>query len=386
MQKHICNIYIFLWCLYSLQGTLYSRGSIISQLLLVIIIMISFYYFFILLTHHKLPDVLKVLSWLLLLWTIYGFIIIIYGNGVKALPNHYYLKNIYVAQLPVYVFYYFSKEGYLTESLLRKWAVVFLIIGIARFNTHYDENLANAIERGSSKEEFTNNKAYVILAIMPFIPLYFKKPIIQYILLGVCMLYVLLGMKRGAILSGAICSVWFLFKSFKENSYSGTKVWKGLLTIIIIAGAVFAIQWMLLTSAYFVQRLDLTLEGNSSGRDRIYLNYFNYFVNQSNYFHLLLGNGADATFRILHQYAHDDWLEIAINNGLFMVFLYAIYWIIMLRTIGKVKKVNYTYFLILGMYFIIYFMKTIYSMSYYSIPFVASCAFGFALANSINTE
>lgn len=383
MEKQICNIYIFLWCLYSLQGTLYPRGGFLSQGLLVVVLAMSLYYFIKVITCYKMPLVLKSLSLLLLLWTIYGFIIIIYGNGVKWVANHTYLKNIYTSILPIYTFYYFSKNGFLTQSMLRRWGVVFLMIGIICFNTHYSENLSNAIARGSNREEFTNNTAYAILSILPLLPLYYKKPTIQYVLLFVCMLYVLWGMKRGAILSGFVCSCWFLYMSLKEKGYNSgkKKAWRSILIVIIVLGAIFAVQQMFLTSEYFGRRYDLTVEGDSSGRDSIFINYLNFYLGQSNYLYLLIGNGADATVRLLNEFAHNDWLEIAINNGLIMIIIYVIYWINIIKTISVARKTNYTCYLIISMFFIIFLMKSFYSMSYSDITIYASSAFGFALAN-----
>ena len=321
MKKNICNIYIFLWCLYNLQGTLYARGTIISQLLLILLLFISFFYYFRLLIYHHLPLVLKILSCLFFIWTIYGFVIIVYGNGVQRVLNYSYLKNIYIALLPIFVFYCFVKEGLLSESLLKKWSIVFLILGIIRFNTYSDESLARAIERGSNQEEFTNSKAYVIVAVMPLLPLFYKKPVFQYVLLGICLLYTFLGVKRGAILSGVVCSVWFIYESFKEKRNNGANIWRLLLTTIFIVGIVYAIQQMVLSSDYFIKRFDATMDGNSSGRDKLFITYGTFFINQTNVFHILFGNGADATMRLLNEFAHNDWLELAIDNGLVVVVL-----------------------------------------------------------------
>ena len=379
MQKQLCNIYIILWCLYNLQGVLYPMGSFVAQLMLGLTLSMSVYYLWSLFVHYKLPMVLKILSFLLLVWTIYGLILIIFGNGVRWLPDYYYLKNIYISQLPIFVFYYFSKEGYLTESLLKKWTVVFVIIAIASFHIKIGTRIA---EDALGREEFTNNTAYVVLSTLPLVPLFYRKTIIQYVLLGIVLLYVLLGMKRGAILCVALASVWFLFRSFKVNSAGGKKVWQLLLTILIIAGAVVAVQWLLSSSNYFAYRLAETMEGNSSDRDYLFSASFYYFFEQSNVLRILFGNGADATVRIFGNYAHNDWLEIAINNGLVTLVLYFVFWIDLLKTVVKTRKRNYTAYLMMGLFLISFFLKSLYSMTYYSLPMYAACAFGFALANS----
>ena len=158
------------------------------------------------------------------------------------------------------------------------------------------------------------------------------------------------------------------------------------MSVSVILGAIYVFQQMVLTSDYFNYRLEMTYEGDSSGRDLLYDNYIKFVFSQSNIIHLLFGNGADATVRILGEYAHNDWLEMAINNGLVAVFLFLLYWIVMLKAIIKTRKVNSICYLMMGTFFIIYLMKSFYSMSYNSTSIFASSAFGFALANSNRTE
>jgi hypothetical protein len=381
MGKLICNIYIFLWCLYGLQGTLYPTGSILARFLLVVLLLFSLYCVIVATSQIKMPSLLKMVLCLIIVFSVYGFVNILYGNGAEnKVPSYYYLRGIYCSFLPLIVFYMFSKQGSLTENMLQKWLFVFLMIGITQFYRTQRLNLEALAERESNMEEATNNAGYIMLSIIPLIPLFHKRPLMQYSILSVCMVYVLLGMKRGAIIIGALCTTWFFFITLKSNRLSTKQVLRVVLTIIVVVAAVFFIQYMLQNSDYFNYRLEKTMEGDSSGRDALFSTYYNFFLNQSNLLRIAFGNGADATLRKFGEFAHNDWLEIAINNGVFVLLLYAVYWVVLFRTIRKSRKRNPTAHIILGLFFIVYFMKTIFSMSYNDVTIFSCAALGYALA------
>lgn len=370
------NLYITAWCLYYLQGTLYASGSLLSQALMFLIIIVSLYYFKYANEKYRIPSVLKTLNILLIFFTIYGIIIIIFGNGISGVVNYRYLKGIYMSLLPIYPFYVFTKKGELTEDSLRYWVLLFIPIAIASFYRDQRESLMAAIEMGSRREEFTLNAAYIFLAIIPLLALC-KKAVVQYTLLAVCLYFVLMGVKRGALLTGAICLLYFIMSSFKQSNKT-KKIWVLILSVGLIVLAYNAIIYMMETSDYFNSRLEQTQDGNSSGRDVIFNTLWNYFLN-SNIIYFLIGHGADATLKVTG-YAHNDWLEIAVNNGLLGVIIYLAYWINMYKLSRKTS--NDVLKKIITLFIIVYFTRTFYSMSYNDIPIYATSALGFALAKS----
>ena len=185
--KSIINIYLGLWCIYSLQGLLYSSGGWISRSVLAILILVSLYYFFYANLKYKLPSVLKVLSIIVAVFSIYGLIRIIQNEQITITENYYtikswdYLKNILMSLLPVYTIYVGTKRNELTETGLKRWLIVFLLVGIIDFYSANAINLAAARASGSMREEFTNNSAYTILSIVILIPLLYKRPLLQYL-------------------------------------------------------------------------------------------------------------------------------------------------------------------------------------------------------------
>ena len=178
MSKHfnICNFYILLWCLYNLQGTLYASGSIISQGILAVLLLISLFFVIYANAKFEMPPYMKVLNVMLLMFTVYGILLIFSGETlivregyIGAVSNKGYVKSIYISLLPIYAFFVFAKTGQLSKLVVRRWVPVFLGVVIVTFLTRQSELLAEAEELMSTQEEFTNNVGYTFLAIIPLL-------------------------------------------------------------------------------------------------------------------------------------------------------------------------------------------------------------------------
>lgn len=379
MKKGIVHFYLAISCLYNLQGVLYAIGGALSQALLAVKLLISIYFFLVAILQFKLPKVLKILSVFIVILVPYGVFNIMVGH-VTWISPHYYLRNILDSLLPIYVFYVFAKKGLLTDRILAGWLFVFIVVGIGQFFKYYNLELEE-----TGHEEVTVNAGYTILSILPLLPLLRRKPLVQYVLLAVLLFFVLQGFKRGAIIAGVVCSVFFLIGNYfiNRDALGGVtfkQIIRALLSLGVIVAAVYAVQLVLNTSDYFNQRIENTLEGDSSGRDDLYSTYYSWFINQSNPLRILFGNGGDATIKFFGQYAHNDWLEIAINNGIIMVILYAVYWVSLIRETFILRKRDSIAFLMISMFFIIYFFRSFISMSYNDISIYAASALGYAIA------
>ncbi len=389
MNKRIfVHIYLALWNIYWLQGVLYPSGSRVSQLVLAILLLVSVYYIIVALFHYKFPKVLKTLTLLLGVFTVYGLIALLSGStftiletGNSSVDASDYLKNIFVSLLPIYSVFVFTKRGYLDEKRMRVWAIIFLFVAIVEFYHFQRVALSSLAARGLDAEEITNNRAYVVISILTLIPLFYKKPVIQYAILAICLYYALIGMKRGALVCGVISTIWFLFNSIKAEKKSSRTILMLLLAFLVVFVFIFSVDNLLASSDYFINRVEESLAGDSSNRSELYVMLLDHLTNESNVVRFLFGNGANATLNIAYNYAHNDWLEIAINNGIVVVLIYLVYWIRMFKSIKNTKD-NTLCYMMLSLFFIVYFLKTFFSMSYASIPTCAATAFGFAIAMS----
>lgn len=385
LRINVCHIYLLVVLLCAVDGWLYSSGGFLAQGLQYVLILMSLYYTVYANVYYKLPTYFKALNVLLIMFTIYGILLLISGEqlyvreSMREVANTRYLKLIYKSLLPIYAFYVFAKKGLLTEKTMKFMFFVFLALAIRSFFKAEEAMLRSAIERGSSAEEFTNNVAYTFVGLLPALVLFHKKPIIQYICLAVCAYFIVVGMKRGAMLSGGICMLWFLFSNMKKNPKKRRWIIVVVSMVVIVVGVYF-IRYMMDTSDYFQYRIAQTRAGESSQRDVLYSTFYNHFIHEDNPFRFLFGYGANATLKIGENFAHNDWLEIAINNGLVGLVVYLVYWIVFFITWRKTKKQPQS-FMALGMLLIILFLATLFSMSYDSVSKCSAMVLGYYLAD-----
>lgn len=379
-----CDWFIIVFVVYYLQGVLYPSGGIFSLGLLAINLMVSIYCAFKVFLFNNNPPFIKGLNLLLLMFTIYGVALIITSPSVIYYPkcgfmmkSYNYLKSIYLSLLPIYAFYYFTKKGYLTETRLIRWGFVFFISVILSYFRFQQEMIQKLADRGKIVDETTNNVGYLFLSLIPLLVLYRKKPLIQFAGLAIVMAFIVMGMKRGAIAIGAVVFVYFMWKAIK-NSRGKSKFVFIILSLIICVFAVVFFIYTMANSDYMMKRVEATMEGNTSGRDNLYLFFWKYFTNEADALQYMFGRGANGTLEIYYNYAHNDWLEIAVNQGLIGVIIYAVYWICFFKTYGKATNSNAK--IIFAISFFIFFSKTLFSMSYVDHTYVDTSVLGYALA------
>ncbi len=386
---NICNFYILLWCLYSLQGTLYTGGSIISQGILAVLLVISLYYTIYANIKFVLPPYMKMLNIMLIMFVIYGGALLLspeplyIRSDMTLVSKKDYLKNIYMSLLPIYTFFVFTKSGQLTESVIKKWIPVFLIIIIACFFRQQSAAFARAAEVMSLREEFTNNMGYLFLAIIPLL-LFIKKPFVQYALFLICGMFIIAAMKRGAILIFALCLPLFMHSTLKALSFR-----KKMLIFILIAASILAlfyyVSYMLDTSEYFNTRLEATLEGDASNREDMYPHLLRQIFYYATPLQFLFGRGACGTLKVSDNFAHNDWLEIGINQGLLGVVIYIAYWIAFFVTTQRLKNNTIIYHALM-LTMLVYFVKTFFSMSYDDMPVYITLCIGYCMSHYYGKE
>ena len=383
---NICNVYIFLWLLYYLRGSLYATGSIISQGILAILFVISLYYFVVVNANMRPPSAIKALNVFVVMLILYGLIflasgeIIILEHTGKPVGAMEYMKDIFISILPIYAFYAFTSKGILTEINIRRWFFLFLAVVTITYFKAEREALQMAMMEGLMHEEFTNNTGYKFLSLIPLLFFFSKHRTLQYLALAYIMAFIIMGMKRGAIFIGAIVVLWFFYQTIK-NAPRKTRYKIILFSVAIVVATSLYIGNMLETSEYFQYRIEETQEGSTSGRDIIFSRLYSYFANETTAWQFYFGSGANYTVAIAGNFAHNDWLELAVNQGCLGVFIYFIYWICMYRTWRRCKSDSDIYSS-LGALCIIFFLCTFFSMSYGNMSIYATLCLGYCLASS----
>lgn len=377
------SLYIFAWCIYFYQGIIFSNGSIITQLLLVFLLLISLYYVFIANVRYKLPIYFIGLNLLLALFSIYGAYIIIFPYDNSPVASSEFIKQIYVSLLPIYAFYVYSKENLISEKSIQLWTIALIFLTIGLYFSQEKKLLLYALMKNSLREEFTNNVGYMFTSIVPMCVFLRKKPILQYFALAICLVFMVMAMKRGAFVVGLVCTFIILWKNISKVNIK-SKIIFLILSFVLSFMCVRFIDNQIKQSNYMNKRIEQTTKGDSSNRDKIYSTYLNFYVGQTSPSQFVFGTGANGTLQMVG-YAHNDWLEIAINHGLVGLVIYIFYWIFFARTSWG-RRFNGDCRFVLQLIFIEYLLRTVFSMSYREMGVGTQLILGYALAQERKDE
>lgn len=378
MNKFInaCNFYLGLRCLYNLQGVLYASGGVVSRTLLLLFLLLSLYYIGLVILKYKLSRPFKCITIFFALLFIYGVFLlftneVLYATG-NEVPRFEYLKSVMLSFGPVYACYYFTKQKTLTATSIKIWVYVYFLVATLSFF-----NVQQSVMELNDADAITNNMAYSFLALMPAVFLFDKKPAAQYLLLGYCLVFILMGVKRGAILIGTIALLYFVYFTFTQTTKK-YKFYSVVFTLILLSCLLYFVNEMVSSNDYFMSRVESTLSGDTSGRDELYSGYLNHFLTEQNFVNFIFGHGANGSIRIFYDYAHNDWLELAINQGILGLFLYLLYWLGLYkyRAMSKHNNVIRAYF---TLFIMVFFMKSLFSMSY-NMSIYASSVLGYMIA------
>lgn len=365
---NIENFILLLWGLYFTQGVFIPQGSIISRGILIIYLLISFYCMIkVNLSETLRFGYVKALNFLVLILSVYGLYSILMGRGSEG------LKAIYLSLLPTYSFYFIIQKKQLSENWYR-WIFFYcaLIVGVQymSYSNTMQEELLDA------EDGFTINVAYQIVALLPLLWFWRKKTLVQYFSLALVLLAVLSTAKRGAIIITILCFLYLVSQSLKNSTRRQKFGYFSLVVLFVAVILALALNYYS-NNAYLQQRWENTQDGNSSGRDYIYRQFWNAYIN-SNSLELLFGHGMRSSVSLIGHSAHNDWLQFLFDFGLFGAMVYMYYWIVFIRTWLTNHDDNTR--TIIGIIVIIYFTATLFSMSFNAMELPANICLGYCLA------
>lgn len=345
------------------------------RIIIGILISCSFIFFCIVNIGYKKNLYIYGLNMITLMFIYYGIMLIysdysIYKLDGTKVPNYSNLIDHLRSILPIFMFFYFTKKGTVTQNFINQLFFVLLSCSIVLYFERLLTGVFNEIEFFTR----TNNHAY---SLVPFIPMLYLINIskkIKTILLFTILIFLLLTAKRGAIIVG-IAAAFLYFYYTNTGKFSFNKIFSLFCGIIAIIGLFF---YFIRSNEYFQRRFLETIEGNSSHRDILYSEMYNHFINESDSDTFIYGNGAESAIRIFREAAHNDWLEIAINQGMFGIILYAIYWLFFIITIWNMKNSNIKH--AATTVFVMYFLMSFFSMSINAMPLICAFVIGYCIS------
>ena len=296
------------------------------------------------------------------------------GNPLGWSGTYSLFKNISIVLLSYFPFYTLTYKSIINERVLKRFAILSLICLIGAFYISFNEM---AYDNGT--KEIANHGAYYLVVIIPLLGLFFDDSI-EFVIYGAIAILALIGAKRGAIICVSFELLLFFYYYFKKSlkkKSSSKFVW----FIVAICALFYLLKNIYLGNEFLQARYEQTISGNSSLRDEIYSLAFSSFLDQD-FVHQLFGNGMSSTLRIIGGYAHQDWLELLINNGVIGIIIYASVFVVLFSYFRK-KRYSLPLmdkFMLLSA-IIGWLTRSLFSMGYMSIEtFFYVIVFGFICA------
>lgn len=356
---------IILYIIYYLQGILYPTGNIVSQMAIFTYVIIGGYYFLKVLLLNNNPAIIVIWS-LFFIIQVLSFIAAPFqiSGEIGMVSTLLQFKGIAAFSLTLFLAYFVAFRCEMSDRELAIIGIIFFILSVMRF--YYDQY---QLFLHFDKEGVTNNSAYMIISTFTFFPIILNRyRIIAIIILFISITLVISGLKRGAI----ICLiVSFVFLLWYYKKYIKMKLKNCIIVIALIAGVVFYSFSVYESNRFIQKRIEMTFDGDTSGREKMY-NFFWEYWNNDTWCGYICGNGMSQTVNIGGNYAHNDWLELLINNGLIGASIYLLFFLLLFR---YVIKMNISMHLKCAacLCSLVWFLKTLLSMGYtdlYNIIFV----------------
>lgn len=255
------------------------------------------------------------IGWMAVLWVISPKS---YHSSGEAVSTLYMVQYSIIVFSSVFSFYYISEKQLIENFQLKTFIILLAMVYVYNI-LHFDVAADSA---GDFDFSTVNNKSYSVAALFPLLSLFWNKKWIMISLMTAALFLVAFCLKRGAMLIAMSCYVLAFIFMFKENRLNRKyRRLLFLLILLIICGVVYVFYNIYHSDDLIQARIDLTLEGGSSGRDYIYAKIWHAWQN-SGFISRVVGHGPISTLSVSSNYAHNDWLEILFDFGLIGLLFY----------------------------------------------------------------
>lgn len=384
VRLNVSDFYIMCWLVLLLfeskLGLPYE--DLIASYLLKILLAWSFFYFALVCKKRTSIQYLKGLKCITVIYMIYGVECLLANRlilveGIRLSPFSF-LSETLRCVLPIFTFYYYNISGKFNRDKLIFWIPLFVIFAVVLYFLNRQSMMVMF-----NREDLVNNSGYIVLTVIPLVAFLPNKQILRYLYLLTLSLIVFSSVKRGAILCCILCIFLYTVDSIKTTSPK--KRW---LILGVSVGAILSVYYLFNAfveqNAFFAERLDDFLSGESSGRDYLYSKLYENLKNRD-LLDTLFGTGAYTTVFVVGKYAHNDWLEIATCMGAVGVVGYLYYWIKVFKQY-KIMPLKSDVKLAFLLLFSTAFAKTLFSMSFNDIHPITACIIGFCVSQYSNNN
>ena len=295
---------------------------------------------------------------LILLFMTFSYVLSYILSPMKDLGFNL-IKTYALANFIFFPVYYLSKKNIITTYHLK---FVFLFGFIFLVFEYFKNAQALYMARLIDSYDNVNNSGYNLLCILPML-FFYKNKFFKYICFALIAYLIVSSYKRGAIITFTVSCIPIFTLFVTEIKESKTSKFTYFIIFAVLIGS-FAnnIIEFISENDYLIERFQSISEGNSSGRDRLVTKALSVYFEEDSLLRYLFGAGLASTFYFAGNYAHNDWVETLVNQGLFgfvclIVFYYSIFKIYRKEQASPYKHIMF-------MTFIILFLRTVFSMSF----------------------
>lgn len=356
-QKINCYLIIILSVFYFSQKAIFPSNDIIGGIILFIILLISFYYLLKVIQNKKLFHGLVKILFLFLVVNILYFIFSSESYNEIDIDK---LKTILLNFLPFFPIYYFAMKGIITKKEL----LLFFFLSLPLFILMFQLSTIS-IQSFRNREDVVNNTIYLFIGLLPFVFL-FRNKIISFSALILIWTYIVQGNKRSAFLCGILAILLFVYQTIYASKFK-YKIQTYFVAIVLTLGLSYFAYNSYLQNEYLGNRVELMMNGDSSGRDVQIENYFNGWYNSNSLFDYFFGLGYNSSYEFTSSASHNDWMDLLGSYGLIGFSFYLLLWFYLVRELkngrwDKNKK------LIMILYLGISFISSLF-FRWYASPF-----------------
>ena len=339
--------------LYFLQGVIYPTSFIIAKISLAVYMAVGIFCLAeILMSRTRLHLIYVAIAFLIANLAYYGFSDTPASMFYNIDPQGP-IKHTAFVFITLLVFFYLSKKGKIDKKLLLILYSFFFVIGITNFYSlsPFSPRHTNAV----------NNSGYIFVNILPFLFL-LKRKYVSAILLVLSGIFAVMSLKRGAMIILVAFLIYYVLAHFKDSKLSAIQK-ISIITVAVMACGAVAMQ-MYNGNELIQGRVAQTLSGNTSGRDVIYSQLWDNWKNSDSAVNMLFGYGYSYTPIVTcGRYAHNDWLELLTNMGLFGIGLYLLFFVETAVTAASCEQSSTERRIIVSV-IIVMLIKSVFSMGY----------------------
>lgn len=269
--------------------------------------------------------------WLVwIIWFVFSFYIL--GSANKGIADVF---HVVFAPTAFFFFYITSLYSNKTIDISKIGFLILYVVAVWLNITNLDKVLLVKI----GEETINTNLVYWCLCPFPFL-LLLKKPIEQVAVIGLTIIVVLITGKRSAAISMAIIVLIYIV----NISHRRYILWN-IMGILIGGAALFFVTEKYLTGTFwgFVERFNDLSTDEGSGRVYIYNAVFK-VLNENSIIDWIFGRGFGSIHLTGFSCAHNDPLQLLLENGIIGLFFYIIMIFHLMKRMLILRKKRSVYF------------------------------------------